>query len=313
MEYMFRSPRPDDLPAVAELVREVEAADYGEAEDPTERLGVGFRLIDRERDAWVVEDGEGRIVAGGMVRVRHPTRLRSFGLVRPAHTGRGLGSELLRRIERRGRELARQAPEGETVYLGQEVGPLNPRARELLERNGYELARHFWKMGIDLAAEPPEPAWPEGIRVETMQPGQEREVFDASEEAFQDHWDHQPHDYDEWRAWMQVESFDPSLWLIARDDAEIAGISLCSVARQDGEGWVGVLGVRRPWRRRGLGKALLLESFRRLRERGLPRAVLGVDAANPTGATRLYEGAGMSVVFESASYRKDLTDRSIEC
>jgi mycothiol synthase len=64
-----------------------------------------------------------------------------------------------------------------------------------------------------------------------------------------------------------------------------------------------VLGTRRPWRRRGLAKALLYASFNEIRARGKPRAVLGVDAENPTGATRLYEGAGMRVLSESAAYR----------
>ncbi len=58
-------------------------------------------------------------------------------------------------------------------------------------------------------------------------------------------------------------------------------------------GWVGSLSVRRPWRRRGLGLALLLHSFHALQERGKARVGLGVDAQNLTGATRLYEKAGM--------------------
>ena len=60
-------------------------------------------------------------------------------------------------------------------------------------------------------------------------------------------------------------------------------------------GYVGLLGVRRPWRRKGLGEALLLRSFQAFRERGWTRGTLGVDASSPTGATRLYERAGMRV------------------
>ena len=53
--------------------------------------------------------------------------------------------------------------------------------------------------------------------------------------------------------------------------------------------------MRRPWRRQGLGEALLLHSFRAFRERGFTRGTLGVDASSPTGATRLYERAGMTI------------------
>jgi mycothiol synthase len=304
-EYSFRAARSDDVPAVAELARAVALADYGEDEDDAENIAIVFGLIDLERDAWVVEGPPGRIVARGMVRVRHPTRLRSIGEVLPEHRGRGLGGELLRRIEARAGELAEQAPPGEEVWLGQEVAPANDRARELVVRNGFERLRHFWKMVIDLDEEFPEPEWPDGIRLVPFDLSQAREVFDASEDAFQDHWGHTPHEFEEWRAWMiERDSFDPSLWLIAREGDEVTGVSFCYAAPQ--EGWVGVLGVRRPWRRRGLGRALLLESFRQLQARGLPRAALGVDAENPTGATRLYERAGMRIVFESHAYRKIL-------
>ena len=100
---------------------------------------------------------------------------------------------------------------------------------------------------------------------------------------------------------VESDNYDPSLWLLARDGDEIAGISLCDL--DPDEGWIGVLGVRRPWRRRGLATALLYQSFRDIRERGKPRAVLGVDAANPTGATQLYESVGMRILNESRAYR----------
>ena len=301
--YSIRPPRVDEARAFAQLERAVTLADYGEDEDDTENVEVTFRTLDLERDAWLVENAAGAIAGGAMVRVRHPTRLRSRGLMLPEHRGRGLGSELLRRLQARAYELAAQAPPGEEVWLGQDVAPANDGARELLERNGFDRIRHFWKMAIDLDAELPQAEWPDRIRLEPFNVSQAREAFDASEEAFLDHWAHTPHDFDEWRAWMiERDSFDPSLWLIARDGNEIAGFSFCYAAPQ--EGWVAVLGVRRPWRRRGLGRALLLESFRELRVRGLPRAALGVDAENPTGATRLYESVEMRVVLESHLYRK---------
>jgi mycothiol synthase len=201
---------------------------------------------------------------------------------------------------------AEELAESEDTTLTQSVAPSNRAAKELLEAHGFELVRHFWKMGIDLDAETPAPAWPDGIRLETVEGGREREVYEAAEEAFRDHWDHAPHEWEEWRAMMvERRGFDPSLWLLARDGHEIAGLSLCAL--EGDEGWVNVLGVRRSWRRRGIARALLLESFSRLRERGMRRAVLGVDASNPTGATQLYEQAGMRVLLQDDAYRKQLT------
>ena len=75
---------------------------------------------------------------------------------------------------------------------------------------------------------------------------------------------------------------------------------------EPGLGWVGILGVRSPWRRRGLGDALLRASFAALYERGLRRVGLGVDTENVTGALRLYERAGMRAVRRTDSWVLEL-------
>jgi ribosomal protein S18 acetylase RimI-like enzyme len=86
--------------------------------------------------------------------------------------------------------------------------------------------------------------------------------------------------------------------------AQIAGYSLCRYRM--GHGWVGLLGVRRAWRKRGLGEALLLHSFGEFYKRGMTTVGLGVDAESPTGATRLYKKAGMQVAAEFVIYEKEL-------
>ena len=88
------------------------------------------------------------------------------------------------------------------------------------------------------------------------------------------------------------------------DVDQIAGYSLCR--SRSGIGWVGTLGVRRAWRKRGLGEALLLHSSGEFYKRGTKTIGLGVDAENPTGATRLYRKAGMKVAAEYVIYEKEL-------
>ena len=185
------------------------------------------------------------------------------------------------------------------------INARNAKARALLEREGYAPARYFWRMTADLAAPPPPPAWPAGIAVRTVAaPADERAAYAALEEAFGDHWGHVPTTFEAWQRRVKGESFDPSLWFLAVAGEEVAGAALC---RQDGEtGWVDSLGVRPAWRRRGLGLALLRHAFGEFHRRGWAQAVLGVDAANETGATRLYEGAGMRVDRQYAIYQKEL-------
>jgi ribosomal protein S18 acetylase RimI-like enzyme len=92
------------------------------------------------------------------------------------------------------------------------------------------------------------------------------------------------------------------------DGDEIAAISLCRFKITDDPemGFVDTLGVRRPWRRQGLALALLHHTFTEFQNRGQKRVGLGVDAASLTGATRLYEKAGMHVARQFDNYAKIL-------
>lgn len=303
----LRRPADGDLDAVVELIRECETADTGAAERTKEDILVAWRTMDRERDGWLVVDGDGRPVATAALRHRHPTLMFMFVTVAPRARGRGVGTHLLTAVEERARAVMAEAPAEVKVALGQSIGQHNEGARKLLEANGYAWVRRFWRMGIELEGEPPAPAWPDGLRLATLRPDDERPVFEAMEEAFQDHWGFTPHDYEHWRTWnIERESFDPSLWFLAWEGDAIGGASCCAV--REGDAWVNVLGVRRPWRKRGVGLALLLHTLGEFYRRGLRTGVLEVDSENPTGATRLYERAGMHVVRQSDAYEKVLRE-----
>ena len=165
-------------------------------------------------------------------------------------------------------------------------------------------------MEIDLADGLREPAWPGEISVRTATTEDHRAVYDAVVEVWQDTNDPIDETFEEWAHWhVERDSYDPSLWFLALAGDELAGFSICRTDPVDPQaGYVSLLGVRRAWRRQGLGEALLLRSFEGFRTRGLTRGTLGVDASSVTGATRLYERAGMSVyrdtVFLERAVRK---------
>ena len=126
------------------------------------------------------------------------------------------------------------------------------------------------------------------------------------DEAFQDHWEHHPRPFEEWWEEKLAEpDYDPTLWFLIRDGGEVAA-AIRNDPERNGGGYVGAIGVRRAWRGRGLGKALLLHTFREFQRRGQTRVTLGVDAENPTGATKLYERVGMHVELEAVVYEKAL-------
>jgi GNAT superfamily N-acetyltransferase len=175
-----------------------------------------------------------------------------------------------------------------------------------LERRRFRLIRHSHRMEIDLGVPTPEPEWPEGVETRTFRPGDERVFYETERETFADTWEPIEETFEEWEHWMlQPPAFVPDLWFLALAGDEPAGFALCHPHSGNDElGWVRILGVRRPWRRRGLGRALLLHAFSELRQRGFRLAGLGVDAESLTGANRLYEQVGMRVSARFDIYEK---------
>lgn len=182
----------------------------------------------------------------------------------------------------------------------------NERLREELEQRGFRLIRHSQRMKIDLDHPTPEPVWPQGVEARSFRPGDERAFYEAHQETFEDSWEPIEEPYDEWAHWhLESPAFVPELWFLALEGDTPAGFVICHPHRADAKlGWVRIIGVRRPWRRRGLGRALLLHAFAEFRSRGIRRAELGVDAESITGANRLYEAAGMHVAARFDIYEK---------
>ena len=108
-------------------------------------------------------------------------------------------------------------------------------------------------------------------------------------------------------AHLGIERFDPALWCVVRAGDDIAAGTICT-GDTFGGGWVHALFTRRPWRRQGVGAALLGDAFGRFWARGEHSVGLGVDAASETGAFRLYERAGMASVLGWVMYEKQLGD-----
>jgi ribosomal protein S18 acetylase RimI-like enzyme len=161
-------------------------------------------------------------------------------------------------------------------------------------------------MAIDLQEPPPAPHWPEGLEPRPFGRDHAEKFHNASEEAFAEEWGHRRKTFDEFRRErMDAPGASLDLWLGVWDGDEIAATMTCD-ARRFEAGWIASIGVCKPWRRRGLGLALLHHAFTEFWRRGERTVALGVDAENPTGATRLYERAGMHVLFDAVVYEKPL-------
>src|SRR5687767_10770171 len=161
-------------------------------------------------------------------------------------------------------------------------------------------------MMIDLTKRTPDPTLPDGVALRTFRPGDERTFYEIQRETFVDSWEPEDESFEEWSHWMlEGPAFVPDHWFLAVEGSEVVGFAICHPrAAVPGLGWVRLLGVRRPWRKRGLGRGLLLHAFGELRRGGFRRAGLGVDSESVTGANRLYEQAGMRVAARFDIYEK---------
>jgi mycothiol synthase len=300
----LRPPRHEDFDAMLEVVNAGGRSAYGEDEyGPAEfRTWLSSPKLNRERDIRLAEI-DGRIV--GYVDVdaqgEDPVRWWSDVKVRPEVDLDTVVTELVGWAERRAEKGVLRAWNPSAI---EGVGPA-------LERAGLRPIRHSYRMAIDLQEEIEPTRWPDAVSVRTFHEGEGRAVYDVFRETWQDTLEPEEEPYEEWAHWtVDREDFDPSLWFLACEGDEIAGFSLCRPSEtRPGTGVVGLLGVRRPWRRRGLGEALLRHSFAEFHKRGFSRVALGVDADSPTGAPRLYERAGMHVVRRVDFYEKDLPGR----
>jgi mycothiol synthase len=301
-----RPPAGDDLADVLALLQTAEIAVFGESDWTEQGLRDEWNDLDLARDAWLVS-ANGEPVGYGAFYDEHGGRFFADAYVHPKQRGRGVGSTLLELGERRARapRAGRRRGGAARLQAAHLVG--EPGAPELFAARGFAAARSFLRMVIDMEAPPPAPEWPAGIRAATFDLADARAFHAALEEAFADEWYHEPEPFDRFRERrLDRRGFDPSLCRVAWDGDEIAGLTLCDWKRNGDWGWVGALAVRRPWRRRGLGLALLREGFAEFHRRGEPRVALGVDTQNPTGAARLYERAGMRVLWQADVWEKPL-------
>lgn len=236
--------------------------------------------------------------------------------VHPEHETLELGGYLHQWGVQRARQAIARCPADALVSVRSGASVKHAYMRNLHETYGMQHVRTWWGMRIDRPQTWDAPSIPTGVTVRTMRYPEEFErTAYATHDAFRDHYGHIEQNWEEEFKYWQHQAdndpaFDPSLWFIAVDDAtgEIVATSLCQGENRNNPAWgyIRTLAVVRAWRKRGLGVAMLNHTFNHFWQQGKEAVMLGVDASNITGATRLYEKAGMYVERESMTYELEL-------
>lgn len=251
-------------------------------------------------------------------------KFNAWGMVLPEYHHQGIGTYLLEWVEQRARQAMAATPPDARVVLHTGSLSTNAATKALLTQRGYQHIRSFYRMRIDFDGPVAQPVLPDGVTIRSIAPGEERVAMRCAYDSFHDHWGFVEEPFEQyatrWESFLKNDPhYDPALWLMALQGDQVMGVSLCydHLVEDPNLAWVGTLGVRKDYRRMGLGLALLQQSFVEFQRRGKPRAGLGVDATSLTGATRLYERAGMYVYRTYHTYEmelrpgKDLTTQNV--
>lgn len=297
-KYSVRPAAATDIEAVYALIAKQNTLDYGSASKTIDDLKRAWHSLNLEDDTCLAYTN-GKLAGYGELLDND-----SPFIYLEERNNNDLAFQLLSILEKKAAIRNK-----DRVNLFTRVSKKNKTLLQLFASNGYQSNLSFLIMELIMQKIPPQPQWTDGISVRTFIKNQdEQATFRADEEAAEDKGYHDPLSYEGWvkRMGMDRESFDSNLWFVACEDDEIVGVALNLYHKASETGWVDHLGVRRAWRKRGIGKALLLHSFSEFYKRGICRIKLSVDSKSLTNAARLYESVGMSTVQQYHIYRKEI-------
>jgi mycothiol synthase len=307
-----RRPTLHDVPAILKLAHASDIAAVGEPDFTADEVREALTgpHTDMAEDCWVALDADGDLV--GWAYPDNPTGgPREFVEVyvwpeRGEPSLQPLLDLMLDRVAQRARTFGH-----DPIAVRAGAVPTEQRWIAALTGAGFEFLKQHARMSMSLeGVAPTAPEPPGGVTVRAVDPADEDEMrrFHATvEEAFGDS-DHSATDYPTWRDQVAAESsvaYDE--WFVGEVNGEWAGVLQSSDSGvEEGEGWVKYLAVLRPYRRRGVGEALLRRAFAAYAAKGRAKAGLGVDLANPTRAARLYRAVGMTAMYEANIYQRTL-------
>ena len=309
------SPAVEDAPAVQAVLDAAESADYRRASSPravTSPPSGRVRGAGSPRIGGSPSTPDGTVAAVALVWPETAGEVTADHYVHPDHRGRGLGDALLDIIEARAAQLPARRPDGAERHAGGLVRGLGRRAAAPRSRGADSppsASTSRWR--IDLRDELAAPSWPSGIVARGLRPGVDdrarlrgrhrgvRRALPLRGAA----------DFERVEAVPRRRARRRRHAVVARLGRRRARRIRDPRARAISGAVIGDLAVRKPWRGRGIGRALLLAA---LQDAARPRPDRGAPLrrrAERDRRRRRLRGAGMRVArrFDVLEKRSDAT------
>lgn len=307
-----------DYPHMAALIAACKAADSVERSTSVEDIARTYRHLencDPQTDMLFAEV-DGQVIAYGRLwwadEADGTLLYLPFGFLHPDWRGKGIGSAMWDAAENRARQIAAAHNKETPKFFQAEPFTTEKALVALLESRGYQPVRYETHMVRDLSQPFPEAPMPPGLEVRPVKPEHVRPIFDASNEAFRDHWGARDESEEEYQSALEDPNFRPELWKVAWAGDQIASVIHNFIDEKENaeynrrRGYTEGICTRRPWRKMGLARSLLVQSMKMFKEMGMTETALSVDSQNLSGAFRLYEGVGYRKVKQQTIYRKPM-------
>jgi mycothiol synthase len=309
----------DDLEATVAFLNDTDEHDIGKRNFSPEGLAVDWKKPGfLENSTRLVSNKNGSMVgyAEAYHRSHPPVKTIVFGRTHPAFRGLGIGTSFLQWGEAFAQADFDKCPASARIYLSTLTADTIEPAKTLFEDFGMHPVRAYLRMQTELSNWDHAPKFPASLKIQPYRHDQDLiPLHYAFEKAFAHNWGYTSQSEQagtaKIRGWIENDdNFDASLWLLAWDGQEVAGFILAASGQgaHEAKSEVYELGVQPHWQKRGLGKALLHQTFHEMKRRGKESVFLDVDADPVAGALKFYVKAGMSVLTRRLMYEKTLRE-----
>jgi mycothiol synthase len=307
-----------DYPHMAALIKACKIADGVERSTDVDDIARAYRHLENcnPQSDMLFAEVECQVIAYGRIwwddlldgtLLYHP-----IGFLHPDWRGKGIGKAMWEAGERRGLEMATSHSKEAVKFFQAEPFESEKDLVALLESRGYQPVRYETYMVRDLSEPFPKAPLPPGLKVHPVKPEQLRHIFEASNEAFRDHWGSRDESEEGYKAEMESPVFHPELWKVAWDGDQMASVVHNFVDEKENaeyrrkRGYTEGICTRRPWRKQGVARALLVQSMQMFQQMGMTETALSADSQNLSGAVGLYKSVGYRQVKLQINYRKPM-------
>ena len=302
--FKIRNYRPGDFDSYVQLHTETIKLDRSGRSISKQRLAEDLEhpSFHPENDLFVAEHG-GSIIGYAAVFLEAAIKRAILEcLIHPLQREKGIATELIRCA-------IRHAKAAESKVAQVSVPEINLPARNLASRLGFKFIRHFYELRLDLNNIRLPDLEPSGYIIRSLGREEADKLTHIQNRAFADSWGFNPNTPEEIEYRINLSSCSPKNIMMAYLKNHPIGYCWTRILMEDNpaaggmKGEIHMLGVDPDYRKKGIGRNVLLAGLADLKSKGVTIVELTADGEDPV-ALGLYESVGFKICSRTEWYEK---------